>query len=76
MELFFEFGVLPLRSVGDSVLATRRYCVDNSEKGICSNVLDTARVKIGLIDVHDAERAGMVVVLLLFGNLLSGKIVG
>ena len=33
-------------------------------------------MEVGLVDVHDAEGAGVIVALLLFGNLLTGKIVG
>ena len=40
------------------------------------NVLDSTRVEVGLIDVHDGEGAGVIVALLLFGDLLASEIVG
>ena len=44
------------------------------------NILDTTRMKTGFVDTavgnHDAERAGVIVVMALFGNLLASIILG
>ena len=39
-----------------------------------ADLLNSMGVKIGLIDTHGCERGGVIVVLLLFYNLLSGVI--
>lgn len=84
MELFFKICVLSLRPKGEShvrLLSMYTRHLRNGEEGAdacqgTDGLLHTVRVKAGLIDAHDGEGGGMVIVLLLFGDQLGSVVTG